>query len=238
MKNLHLIPTEKQNIYITNSEEIKEGDWFFQVNTKKRIKHHSKNGLFLQPQSFDKKIILTTDQSLDGVQAIDDKFLEWFIKNPNCEEVDVYDWMDTNGNIAFNGDIRYQISCSTYNKIIIPQEEPKQEEDEIIDISDHDGIGNAVDNLNNEPPQETLEEAAENYVMNESDATLKLISKYSFKDGAKWQTERMYSEKDMKQFAFECVTNFLSNDDNKVEIKLVDVIIDRVINKFEQFKKK
>lgn len=27
-------------------------------------------------------------------------------------------------------------------------EEPKQEEDEIIDILDHDGIGNAVDNLN------------------------------------------------------------------------------------------
>jgi len=32
------------------------------------------------------------------------------------------------------------------------------EKDEIIDISDHDGIGNAVDNLNNEPPQETLED--------------------------------------------------------------------------------
>jgi 6-phosphogluconate dehydrogenase len=47
-----------------------------------------------------------------------------------------------------------------------------------------------------------------------------------------------YSEEDMKQFAWECVTNFLSNDDNKVEIKLVDVIIDRVNNKFEQFKKK
>ena len=37
----------------------------------------------------------------------------------------------------------------------IKKEEPKQEENEIIDISDHDGIGNAVDNLNNEPPQET-----------------------------------------------------------------------------------
>ena len=56
-------------------------------------------------------------------------------------------------------------------------------------------------------------------------------------EGVKYQAERMYSEEDMKQFAFECVANFLSNDDNKVEIKLVDVIIDRVNNKFEQFKK-
>jgi hypothetical protein len=55
---------------------------------------------------------------------------------------------------------------------------------------------------------------------------------------AKYQAERMYSEEDLKQFAFECVANFLSNNDNKVEIKLVDVIIDRVNDKFEQFKKK
>lgn len=49
--------------------------------------------------------------------------------------------------------------------------------------------------------EETLEEAAENYVRNESDATLKLISKYSFKDGAKWNQERMYSEEDMFEFS-------------------------------------
>ena len=37
-----------------------------------------------------KKIILTTDKELikDGVQAIDDDFLEWFVKNPSCEEVE------------------------------------------------------------------------------------------------------------------------------------------------------
>jgi hypothetical protein len=81
----------KQNIYITSNEEIKEGDWFVQVNTKKIIKHHPKNGLLLQPQSFDKKIILTTDQDLikDGVQEIDDEFLEWFVNNPSCEWVEI-----------------------------------------------------------------------------------------------------------------------------------------------------
>ncbi len=38
-----------------------------------------------------KKIILTTDQDLikDGVQAIDDEFLEWFVKNPSCEYVPI-----------------------------------------------------------------------------------------------------------------------------------------------------
>lgn len=48
---------------------------------------------------------------------------------------------------------------------------------------------------------------------------------------------KKYSEEDMKQFAFECVGKFLSNDDNKVEIKLVHVIIDRLNKHFEQFKK-
>ena len=35
-------------------------------------------------------IILTTDQDLiaDGIQSIDDEFLEWFVKNPSCEYVD------------------------------------------------------------------------------------------------------------------------------------------------------
>ena len=37
------------------------------------------------------KIILTTDQNLiaDGVQAIDDEFIEWFAKNPTCELVEL-----------------------------------------------------------------------------------------------------------------------------------------------------
>ena len=43
-----------------------------------------------------------------------------------------------------------------------------------------------------------LEAAAENYVRNESDDTLKLISKYSFKDGAKWMEEEMEKLKDFE----------------------------------------
>jgi hypothetical protein len=51
--------------------------------------------------------------------------------------------------------------------------------------------------------QKTLEEAAENYTKNETDSTLKLISKYSFKDGAKYgyqlAQERMYNEEDLQE---------------------------------------
>jgi len=213
MKNLYLLPTDKpsrlykhnelgfkllapiqheigayngynQNIYITSNEEIKEGDWFHldmsdndrpdeihQMGTNKRSKTGGIN--FSEPNSWTKsckKIILTTDQDLiaDGVQAIDDEFLEWFVKNPTCEEVDVNDWLDTNGNIAWGGDKRYQICNLLYDKIIIPQEEPKQE---------------------------TLEQAAESFVNNTRLRNYKVL----FIEGAKWMQERMYSEEEVKQ---------------------------------------
>jgi hypothetical protein len=79
--------TTKLNIYITSDEEIKEGDWVI-----------DKNGLLAKVITEltwhfinSKKIILTTDQDLikDGVQPIEDYFLEWFVKNPSCEFVEV-----------------------------------------------------------------------------------------------------------------------------------------------------
>ena len=48
---------------------------------------------------------------------------------------------------------------------------------------------------------ETLEEAAENYAIHSFDSQLKDIDDH-FKEGAKWQAERMYSEEDIK-LAFE-----------------------------------
>jgi len=121
MKNIHKINV---NTYITNEEEIKKGDWFLekagrqypiQWNGKEKLNFHCK------------KIILTTDQSLDGVQAIDDDFLQWFVKNPSCESVDVNYELGSCLNCEWNYD-----SCpnseeclkSKYN-IIIPKEEPK-----------------------------------------------------------------------------------------------------------------
>jgi hypothetical protein len=116
MKNIHIIPTDKpsklyldsknnicitdiamksgnkQNIYITDNSKIREGDWFLntlnnQVNKCDDLIYEKNVNL----SSWCKKIILTTDQDLikNGVQAIDDDFLEWFVKNPSCEEVEV-----------------------------------------------------------------------------------------------------------------------------------------------------
>jgi len=104
------IMCQNQNIYITNSEEIKEGDWFKHIFET----IHKAGGTLTDEKEF-KKIILTTDQDLikDGVQSIDDEFLEWFVKNPSCEEVElIHQYVYSIG----KWDRRY--------KIIIPKEEP------------------------------------------------------------------------------------------------------------------
>ena len=139
MKNIHVLPTDKPsrlsilnsgklnfgaefisssnskavNIYITSDEEIKEGDYGLLVN--EILNYNKMIELFSVTQGH--KIILTTDQDLikDGVQAIDNEFLEWFVKNQSCENVEIYNW------ISFSKNMRYYATK-------IPKEEPKQED--------------------------------------------------------------------------------------------------------------
>lgn len=99
--------TTKLNIFITSNEEIKESfrGWFIgQGGFYKKCVDTKiiNNELYLLDYLGNtdrliwcKKIILTTDQDLikDDVQAIDDEFLEWLVKNPSCEEVEV-EWVD------------------------------------------------------------------------------------------------------------------------------------------------
>jgi hypothetical protein len=85
-----------QNLYITNSEEIKAGDWCFDMILDKAFKCESERHAFdLNNQNGIEKVILTTDQDLikDSVQVIPNDFLEWFVKNPSCEEVDYWKYM-------------------------------------------------------------------------------------------------------------------------------------------------
>ena len=81
-----------KHIYITNSEEIKEGQNYIGdgFSGKNKFKWH-KSQVELYPNIKKDIIILTTDLELikDGVQAIDDEFLEWFVKNQIREWVDV-----------------------------------------------------------------------------------------------------------------------------------------------------
>ena len=167
MKNIHVLPTDKpsrliiystllnefrlldepyddwkhkRNIYITNDEEIKDvrphdGKWQLESGL---ILNKFPN--YLTDLSECKLVIITTDQDLikDGVQSIDDDFLEWFVKNPSCEEIEVEHAPDGVFYYKDKDDIPY--GCY---KILIPKEEPKHlgqiTEKGIIDI-----IGNCA----------------------------------------------------------------------------------------------
>ena len=152
MKNIHILPTDKPsrlfynkkdsiftidndfenvieedwfqdyNIYITNDENKKIGDYIYDPLSKTVHKVTSETIVTASHKSY-YKIILTTDQDLikDNVQAIDDEFLEWFVKNPSCEEVEV----ETVNNKWHNED-ESVLSVNVYG-LIIPKEEPKQE---------------------------------------------------------------------------------------------------------------
>ena len=119
-----------QHLYITSDEEIKLNDYVIQVNFEKtntqvircEIKFqvniaNDKNGSFTK-----NKIILTTDQDLIkyGVQAIDDNFLEWFVKNPSCEEVEVKKemYMPFDGKVPFELSLDQSLNTCPHYKII------------------------------------------------------------------------------------------------------------------------
>jgi hypothetical protein len=143
MKNIHVLPTDKpsrliinwekdlcykskpylmegtQNIYITSNEVVvKDNIWSIRTRPGKPILArylpiNNDNYLFL-------KIILTTDQDLikEGVQAINDEFLEWFVKNPSYNAVEtkhiIKEYVDDQD--AYGYDVNYY-------KIIIPKED-------------------------------------------------------------------------------------------------------------------
>ena len=140
--------TQNQNIYITNDEEIKEGDWMIRGNEQPTL---------VTPNFFWDfgvryyKIILTTDQDLikEGVQKIDDTFLEWFVKNPSCESVEVsYEVLK-----PFQSEEKgYLIHCPD-NEVL---EEPKQLTDLEIAIK-------LEEIQREEPKQETIREVVKRY---------------------------------------------------------------------------
>ena len=187
---------------------------------------HYKGNYYLKTDVGYKKIILTTDQDLikDGVQDIDDEFLEWFIENPSCERVEVESMINM---------VQFTPREFIY-KIIIPKEEPKQEKwdklNKELDDALEEAFGTSPSNIldvfenaklvlrehliankeevvkdleqmrewSNTNKQETLEEAAIKYATNHGMMAYVFPEKReSFIDGAKWQAERMYSEEEV-----------------------------------------
>lgn len=224
-----------QNIYITSDEEIKEGDklcWC--INTIKNT--WNKDLIYYQgamPQYHYKgfkKIILTTDQDLikDGVQAINDEFLEWFVTHPSYEEVKIKPSV-----LYRNGKYVYS------DEIIIPKEEPKpfkqmekltevdwqkfkkspfpskeESKQETLKLnSEFQKCINFNDKIYN---KETLEEAAEK-IYNEfplRSESLNNLAKEKFIAGVKWQQERSYSKKEVNEILAE---TWNSCEDNEGE---------------------
>ena len=247
--DLELIQARYQNIYITSDEEIKDGDKDFYIIANDRDKTwinrlekviecriDPKHGKVLILSSGfiwldeGEKIILTTDQDLikDGVQAIDDKFLEWFVKNPSCEKVEVKDSSIVKEHIwdgSNDGEIIWE------KEIIIPKEEPKQKyESECICDTECRGFTNVKCK---KPKQETLEE-----FISKSN-TPEGLDQFSYdkglEDGAKWQKEqdkKKYSEEDMRE-AFKDGSLVASWSDMGISMKY-----DTFEDWFEQHKKK
>ncbi len=115
MRNIHLIPTNNpsrihlwidgkgtrlelceypdshtrnaRHLYITSNEEVKDSDNSWCICGNQVILNDKYCQASLEDCS---KIILTTDIDLisDNTQAIDNDFLEWFVKNPTCEAVE------------------------------------------------------------------------------------------------------------------------------------------------------
>lgn len=109
-----------QNIHITSEAKIKnvrpyKGKWHLE---KENMLNKFPN--YLTDLSECKLIILTTDQDLinEGVQPISDEFLEWFVKNPNCEKV------KTNIEFLQSAD---NLKDGFYYQIIIPKQETIKE---------------------------------------------------------------------------------------------------------------
>lgn len=267
MKNIHLIQTEKpsklvmsnqkelwfnseiscksglahpQHLYITSSEEIKEGDWLINIKLnngepfKKDFKYDSNDVWY-------KKIILTTDPDLikGGVQAIDDEFLQWFVKNPGCEEVEVNKESRCCGRCDGINDLCYTDTCcdthQTYGceicygervkyKIIISKEKPKQEYNNL----NYGGGFTEEDIKRVSLKQETLEEAAEKFRSNnpgtmQGGNNTKILN--AFKNGAKWQQERSYSEEDINKIRELLVQGALTDMSCSSAIVEFDLII-------------
>ena len=210
MKNIHILPTDQpsrlgyhrdcklylhrqsltenlpnfipQNIYITSEEDIKDGDWYFDIFNERAIiaNKYSDHKHYV---SSCKKIKLTNSIKLisDGVQEVDDEFLEWYVKNPNVEFIEIKLGCLEKKQCMCDSN---ELCLKTGYGIIIPQE--------VIEPSSI--------------VKETLEEAAENYgwriKRNTFSDTVKAneladSAKQDFIEGANWQAEKMFKLMDL-----------------------------------------
>jgi hypothetical protein len=227
MKNIYLIPADNPsrlgyliNLYITSDEEIKEGDWCY--SEMDGIGKWC--GPILTHEQQPKKIILTTDQDLikDGVQAIDEEFLEWFVKNPSCEFVewssekiegsfDGKNWKYKYGTIIPKEEFKTLPDVNWESDIINKiwdEEEPKQECtcSECDYCEEQESIQILKEAKEKALKQETLEEAAKKYAKIPLNREVDSEERYfnsnvreydAFKAAANWRAQKMYSDEEV-----------------------------------------
>jgi len=257
MKNIHLLPTEKPSrlqlfkginefefelcsknsffnkgvhIYITSDEEIKKGDYVHSTSQDYDIQKVFK-GLEKAYNDVEhySKIILTTDKDLikDGVQEVDDEFLEWFVKNPKCEFIEVIDKLryfniDELRERHLNG-LPYIYHEKIGYQIIITKEETKYilcgEANKFYRCVTCDAPCGSEGHYTEEPKQETLEEVAHMLypiVLEDDEWDKNKQYRDEWIEGAKWQQEQnknLYTEEDMrKMYDFGSIGHFTENE--------------------------
>jgi hypothetical protein len=189
-----------QHIYITSDEEIKEGDWIYYTSAIGYCKTTLGSKGLEQEGIPAKKIILTTDQDLikDGVQEIDNEFLEWFVKNPSCEEVEVQESWEFLGD-----DYRHGGEQTLVYKIIIPKEEPKQETLEEVNwkVVYEDSLSmQKCSNAGYESKIAELQEQIERmYSEEEVESLLHKFMQYQKPDWHWWSTHKWFEQFKKKQ---------------------------------------
>ena len=246
MKNLYLIPTDNpsriwvnnlrrrlelenenligsntaKHIYITSDEEIKEGDWCLWLSQNRIIK--CEDDSLRDRQDMVRKIILTTDLDLNGVQAIDDEFLEWFVNNPSCESVEIEE-AKCKGQCWKFIESDYEDTCTSGceqidYKIIIPQEEPKKFGDSFENLANVMSTANFMFGVKEELKQETLEETAERlfpFTKNDNENRNIIIKRLYWIDGAKWQADEIFKWLESKDYLTDSKETIREEHDKK-----------------------
>jgi hypothetical protein len=194
-----------------------------------------------------KKITLATDLDLiaDGVQAIDDEFLEWFVKNPSCENVKVESLNIGDGKLGYvickpKEEPKQYFYCSDRleldeNERCVTQcnhcaSKPKQRLEKYSERFDNDKspIGN-TETWGKRMVKETLEEAVKRIYPEDEQWT----DRHIFNLGVKWQQERIYI--DIEVFTEELKDKI---DLFEYSVNQNSYISDYIKEWFEQFKNK
>lgn len=261
MKNIHLLPTDKPsrligsrlnlslkdipipsfetfktyNIYITSDEEIKEGDWTYDILNNLVYKYLGgsnevwNNAILASSQ----KIVLTTDSILieDYVQEVPEDFLKWFVRNSECDYVDIkidgvykmvynpnYKKFTPDGDGIYltdnDGELQFGEELIKGNlvdyKTIIPSNEITPEQ--LFNDDKREGVRKLIlehKNSNTSPEEELLNNIKYVISVGNDSQAIRLIEQYGH-----WKQEGLFSEKDVNEIIAE---TWNSCEDNEGE---------------------